>query len=80
MDKFDSNYIQVGEFGKKKYVIFQYASSEWGVMIKEKYGVEKLPRTYINSDLARKAVQDIIGIEKKKVELADEHIEQLSLF
>lgn len=80
MNKFDSNFIQVRELNKKKYVIFQYASGEWGVMIKEKYKVENLPRRFINDKLAREAVNGILVVEQRRIELADEHIEQTNLF
>jgi len=80
MDKFDSNYIQAGSFGGKDYVLIQYVDNMWGILIREKYGVEKVPRRFINRQLAKDAINDILAVEKRKVELANENIQQLSLF
>ncbi len=80
MGRFDKNFIQVNEFNGKKYVIFQYADNTWGVMIREKYAVEKIPRRFINDDLARECVEECVGVAKIKKELKDANIEQLSFF
>ncbi len=80
MDKFTENFIQVCEFGKKKYVIFQYSDETWGVMTREKYEVVHVPRRFISSKKAKECARDILSVDKYKQELKEQDIEQLDLF